>query len=113
MDNTAYAEGAATAADPAKETDEAVRELARVLRSGGRLLVTVPYGEREDHGRFRQFDHADVDRLLEVAQPRAAETVVYRYSHRGWALSDLDEASNARYRSDFGAEAVACICMTR
>ena len=113
MDNTAYAEGAATAADPAKETDEAVRELARVLRSGGRLLVTVPYGEREDHGRFRQFDHADVDRLLEVAQPREAETVVYRYSHRGWALSDLDEASNARYRSDFGAEAVACICMTR
>lgn len=113
MDNRAYAEGAATAADPARETDAAVRELARVLRSRGRLLVTVPYGQREDHGRFRQFDRADVERLLEAAQPRDAETAVYRYSQGGWALSDLDDAASARYRSDFGAEAVACIGMTR
>lgn len=116
MDNTAYAEGtagAAAAADPARETDAAVRELARVLRGGGRLLVTVPYGRREDHGWLRQFDRSDVERLVEAAQPSAAETAVYRYSQDGWTLSDFDDAASARYRTVLGAEAVACICMTR
>lgn len=111
MDNTAYGGSTPRADDPARETDRAVAELARVVRTGGRLLLSVPYGAREDHGSFRQFDREDVDRLLFTVRPRELEIAVYRAFDSGWQLSDLDGSANARYRAGLGAEAVACIDM--
>ena len=109
MDNTAYGGSSSRADDPARETEHAVAELARVLRGGGRLLFSVPYGKREDHGWFRQLDRADVEQLVAAARPREVEISVYRALDSGWQLSDLDRAADARYRAGFGAEAVACI----
>lgn len=116
MDNTAYAGAAAgstRASDPDAESCDAVRELMRVTRRGGRVLFTVPYGQREDMGWQRQLDRADIERLLEAAAPSAIETTVYRSLARGWVLSSLEDAGDARYRTALGAEAVACVAMTR
>jgi SAM-dependent methyltransferase len=113
MDNSGYGSNAPPSADPARESERAVRELARVLNKGGRLLLTVPYGRREVHKTFRQFDRADLDRLIDAAEPTAIALSIYRYGAEGWQLSDLDQAANASYRTDFAAEAVACVCLTR
>jgi SAM-dependent methyltransferase len=116
MDNTAYAgrtQGAAASNDPVEDTARAIRELVRVTRPGGRLLVTVPYGERQDLGWQRQFDLADIEFLLSTAAPSESEVTVYRYHSSGWALSGLEEAADAQYREAVGAEAVACISMSR
>ena len=109
MDNTGYGSGVRAAADPLAETDCAVRELARVLRKPGRLLVSVPYGRRENHGTFRQFDREDVARLVAAAGPHDDRIVVYRSGSDGWKLSDLDGAADASYRVGFAAEAVVCL----
>lgn len=111
MDNTAYGGSSPRADNPAHETEQAVAELARVVRDGGRLLLSVPYGRREDHGWFRQLDRADVEQLVAAARPSEVEIAVYRAFDTGWQLSDLDAASDARYRAGFAAEAVACIDM--
>jgi SAM-dependent methyltransferase len=113
MDNTGYGTAVSRAADPLAETDLAVRELVRVLSPGGKLLITVPYGRREDHGSFRQFDRSDLMRLIEVAEPAEAGVSVYQYSKAGWITSNLDDAAGAQYRLGFAAEAVACVRMTR
>ena len=55
LNNTRYAPLAE--ADPGDV--EALAELARVLVPGGRLLVTVPIGQRENHGWFHQYDQAE------------------------------------------------------
>lgn len=109
MDNIGYGSRHPRAADPAGEVDRAAGELARVLAPGGMLLFSVPYGRPEDHGWFRQFGRADIERLVGAVAPRDAEVAVYRYGDTGWQLSDLEQASDARYRGNAGAEAVACL----
>jgi len=111
MDNVGYGTDAPRAEDPAKEMELAIRELVRVLSPNGVLLVTVPYGRREDHGSFRQLDRSEIDRLVAAAARGNAEIYVYRYSNTGWLTSDLEGAADARYRRGFAAEAVACIRM--
>ena len=46
---------------------DALRELRRVLRRDGRLLVTVPLGEPGDHGWFRQEDERGWTSLYALA----------------------------------------------
>lgn len=120
MDNREYGSDAARASDPQEEALRAVRELRRVLRPGGRLLITVPYGTREDLGWLRQFDRAEVEALADAAGPGERELTVYRYGRRGWQLSDLDAAGDSRYRDyradprpveDLAAAARAVACL--
>jgi SAM-dependent methyltransferase len=114
MDNMGYGADAAQASDPAREVELAVRELARVLKKGGLLFVTVPYGRREDHRTFRQLDRPDLDRLIAAAEPAETTISVYRDAGSGgWELSDLEQAADASYRTDFAAEAVACVRLTK
>jgi SAM-dependent methyltransferase len=113
MDNTGYGASSPRAANPAREAEQAVRELVRVLRSGGQLLLTVPYGAREDHKTFRQLDRDELERLIEAAEPAETVIAVYRYGERGWELSDLEKAAGARYRTYFAAKAVACVRLIR
>jgi hypothetical protein len=119
MDNSVYGVDEPVSSDPATEAARAFKELERV--GSGRLLLTVPYGRREDHGWFRQFDREDVEALCEAAGGRAT-TTVFRYTASGWRRSDLEEAAEMTYR-DFTADpspvedlaaaarAVACIAI--
>src|SRR4029453_10965882 len=63
-DNTVYGLGAE--ADSGSR-HVALRELGRVLRRGGSLLVTVPLGEPGDHGWFRQEDESGWTSLFVAA----------------------------------------------
>ncbi|HEY6771527.1 MAG TPA: class I SAM-dependent methyltransferase [Solirubrobacterales bacterium] len=122
MDNSAYGATEARSDDPDREVDLAVSELHRVLRPGGRLLVTVPYGRAEDHGWCRQFDEAGVRRMAAGFQD--PEIRIYQHSRRGWNRSSPERASEATYRDPrrhdllledcaFAASAVACLRLTR
>jgi hypothetical protein len=78
-----------------------VEELRRV--ASRRLLVTVPYGRREDHGWFRQFNRDDVEVLAEAAAGRRVSIDLFLHTAEGWRRSDLGEAADAVYR-DFAAD---------
>lgn len=117
MENERYGVQEAPAADPGREMLRAVAELRRV--GAGQLLVSVPYGRREDHGWFRQFDHADVDALQDAAGGRSSVSV-FEYSFDGWQVSDLESAAQATYRDytadptpvdDLAAAARAVACL--
>jgi SAM-dependent methyltransferase len=113
MDNSGYGVRAPRASDPSAEAQLAVRELGRVLKPGGTLLLTVPYGLREDHGNLRQLDREDLERLIDAFSPSQASISIYRYSQDGWGPSELDAAAGARYQIELGAEAVACVRLVR
>lgn len=98
----------------------ALSEFARVLKPGGQLLLTVPYGKRENHGWLQQFDATT---LAEVASafPGHTGTTYYRYRKGGWQVATAAECADAAYYNiharkdgfdpDYAAAARAVACL--
>ncbi|NPU86174.1 MAG: class I SAM-dependent methyltransferase [Syntrophaceae bacterium] len=95
-------------------------ELKRLLKPGGRLFITVPYGVYENHGWLQQFDRAMVERVQRVFDGSSAEVSYYRYNEDGWNISTAEACADCRYfdihrKSDYdpdyaaAARAVACL----
>lgn len=129
MDNSMYAGDA----DIARRGDTtefllAVKELKRVLKPGGTLYITFPFGRYENHGWFQQFDAALVDKLVEGFGPAQWQETIFRYEPDGWKLSEraacaecqffdvhaskyYDPKSDLEYPNDFpaGERALACL----
>ena len=129
MDNTMYAEDLAIAkrSDPS-EFVLAVKELKRVLKTGGSLFISFPFGRYENHGWFQQFDAALVDTLVSAFAPSQHHEAIFQYHPDGWQRSDReackdceffdvhiskysDPNSTIEYPSDYpaGERAVACL----
>ena len=120
MDNSIYGADAARADDPRHEARRALSELERVSAPGGTLLLSVPFGQREDHGWFRQFDADDLADLLSAPRFVTAKTEIFKYSAAGWQRSSARDAASCRYRdyhqdtapvSDLAAAARAVACV--
>jgi SAM-dependent methyltransferase len=95
-------------------------ELRRVLRSGGRLLLTVPFGIAQNFGWMQQFDSSG---LVDIANAFGAEPsnmTFFQYLADGWILSDREACSQCEYynihstpepASDRAAAARAVACL--
>jgi SAM-dependent methyltransferase len=110
MDNSAYGSDEPRSADPDRELDRALAELRRVVRPGGRLLITLPYGRAEDHGWLRQFDEAGVDRIVRSLGEGEARLQIYEHGPRGWQPATTEQAAGERYRDPMGRDALEPDC---
>ena len=89
--------------------ETALRELRRVLRPDGRLLVTVPAGEPEDYGWFRQHDVRGWTRLFARAGFFVEEQEIYELGDDGWRAAPTFRAAGVRY-GERGPAASAVLC---
>jgi SAM-dependent methyltransferase len=88
---------------------EALRELRRVLRPDGSLLVTVPLGEPGDHGWFRQDDVRGWTRLYARAGFFVEEQEAYELAEEGWRAAPSFRPAGVRY-GERGPAASAVLC---
>lgn len=113
-DNTVYGlESEDEATDDGKSGEDArltaLRELARVLRGDGSLLVTVPLGEPGDHGWFRQDDERGWTELYAQAGFFLEESEAYELGPEGWRAAPSFDAEGVRY-GERGPAASAVLC---
>ncbi len=103
---------------------EAVRELERVLKPGGTLYLSLPFGRHRDHGWLQVFDGAMVDELCQVFAPSAREEACFVYRPDGWHVATRQEAAGCTYfdwhasrRLDpdgaAAARGVVCLALTK
>ena len=105
-DNTVYGLEAESDGDSRLR---ALRELRRVLRRGGSLLVTVPLGESGDYGWFRQEDERGWTRLYARAGFFVEEIEAYELTPEGWHATRDFRAEGVRYGAR-GPAASAVLC---
>jgi SAM-dependent methyltransferase len=114
MDNTAYTE------DFKRESDMdllAVREMLRLLRANGKLLITVPYGRFEEHGWFRNYDSVHLKRLFDGIEALAeVKTWYFRHTFgEGWRKAKADELQYVGYydQRNAGAGGLAAVLLSK
>lgn len=101
-----------------------IREFRRLLKDGGKLLITVPYGRYENLGWLQQFDQQKINIVLRVFGGSFAAVAYYIYSGDGWQIADADACADCSYfdihnRSDYepdnvaAARGIACIEMVK
>lgn len=99
---------------------QVIREFRRLLRPGGKLLATVPFGRYENLGWLQQFDKSMVEAVLGSFSGVASAIAYYRYADGGWQVSTAGDCSDCAYfdihhrqgyEPDYvaAARAVACI----
>lgn len=110
MDVSGWNADATVEADPQRASVLAAQEMRRVLKPGGRILMSVPYGRPDDLGWLRQFDESSLQELIAAFGPADAVITVYRYTADQWQLSSLEDAAGSPSQP-YWASAVACVDM--
>ncbi len=115
MDNRAYAADSDVGPAPGMDST-AMREMVRILKPGGTLLVTVPFGRWEDHGWLRNYDAAHWQALLDVVKPQARVLELYfKHDDHGWSRAEPGELQDVSYfdQRNYGAAALAACLVTK
>jgi SAM-dependent methyltransferase len=113
MDNSNYS--SAIEQDSSADS-KALVEMLRIIKPGGKLLISVPFGKFEDHGWLKNYDRDSWQSLLDIARKGGVKVKEYYFRHtfgNGWRIARIDELQFVGYfdqaNCGCGALAVALI----
>lgn len=99
----------------------AIQEMIRVLKPGGTLLLTFPFGKFEHHGFFQQIDKEMIQRMYDVFEKRGNYlSTFFKYEIDGWCFSKMEELDAVEsynphtgkgLKDDFAAHSRAIACV--
>ena len=104
---------------------KAFRELGSLLKTGGSLFVTVPFGLRKNHGWLQVFDAPMLNSLIGSPDLELVEETIFQHQATGWVAVSRELAEGAIYFDVHAsgadkansrlaaAEAVACLWFKR
>ncbi|MGA7595803.1 MAG: hypothetical protein WCA64_11475 [Gallionella sp.] len=98
----------------------AVMEFKRVLKPGGTLFLSMPFGKHRNHGWFQIFDAEMVEGIIREFAPAETQVRYFKYEANGWIVADRERCSDAtyfdintqrNYDADFAAASRSVVCL--
>jgi SAM-dependent methyltransferase len=97
-DNTLYSRNDSDREHRPEDLDLVMHELRRVLKPGGTLLLTVPFGAYRHFNTFQQFDQKLLSRAIEAfGKASQVTTTFYRHTAEGWNLANTEDCAEGEY----------------
>lgn len=97
-----------------------IKEFKRILKKGGKCLVTIPFGKRKNLGWLQIFDKKMMQQVVTLFQPSSFNVCYYKYGAHGWQLSTQKECLTCGYSKSYpgedlcvGAYSVACLELSK
>jgi SAM-dependent methyltransferase len=78
---------------------QALKEMMRIVRNGGMIFISVPFGKFENHGWLKNYDLEHWQKLMAVASPSATiHNLYFKYSGTdGWKNAAPEELATTGY----------------
>ena len=98
----------------------AIKEFYRILKPGGILYLTLPFGRKQNRRWFQVFDNQMIDEIITTFNPSLVIENYFRYQPNGWEKSSRELSRDAtcfdihqqtEYDSDFAAFSRGIICL--
>lgn len=115
MDNTRHYKPVAELASPGPASSggsdiQAMAEMLRILKSGGKLIVTVPFGKKADYGWFIHYDAQAIADLFRPFPAVSVEAEYFKYTITGWMPCRADDLAETLYGANGASAAAGLAC---
>ncbi len=118
MDTSVYTKGETNSELRPHDALVFLKELHRVLKPGGTLFLSFPFGKRSIQDSLQIFDQKGTEELVAAFHPRMEIQNFYRHTQKGWRACSAEQAADAggfwnnpqpNPTRTVAAEAVACL----
>lgn len=98
LDNTLlYTSDNSKSENSKDDTSLVMLEFKRMLRPGGKLYLTFPYGKHHNYGWFQVFDANGVASLAKSFMPKERKDHYYGYGSTGWFSTTPESLTDVEY----------------
>lgn len=97
MDNSIYGYDITHVEEEKKSYEylSAIKEYLRILKPGGQLLITFPFGKFENHGFFQQFDSEMLEKITDILNPYGKiDSTFFQYKNKGWKFTTKNDCKD-------------------
>ena len=88
----------------------AIKEMCRITKKGGIIIITAPYGKFQDYGWFIHYDKKRWRDLISTSKCKILKEDFFIYNG-GWHSSKADDLTNILYKTNDAPAAAGLVCI--
>jgi len=89
---------------------DALNEIYRITKTGGKIIITVPFGKFFNYGWFVQYDETRLNKLLNSCPFEILEKDFFKYEN-GWHKCDKNDLKDTLYHDNNSPAAAGLVCL--
>jgi len=94
-----------------KEDFETVKEIKRILKNGGKLLLTVPFGKLSNYGSHIQYDATRLKQIAASTSLLITDEAYFEYRFDGWYTSSAEKLSDVLFQTCGAPASTGLACL--